>query len=166
MTDSINIAPAQEQDLPAITALIVELSDEVDGQDATGRQMVEKNVRILFHDPAAHFLVARNADTVAGFVNFTTRKTIIHSSESGLVDELIVSRKYRGKGIGKRLISRVIDKCRELGCCELEVTTMMSNKNARDFYKKCGFAEEGVLKGYLNINGEFQDALLVACLKN
>ena len=147
MTDSVNIAPAQEQDLPAITALVVELSDEVDGQDATDRQVIEKNVRILFHDPAAYFLVARNADTGVGvgFVNFTTRKTIIHSSESGLVDELIVSREYRGKGIGKRLISGVVDKCRELGCCELEVSTMMSNNKARDFYKKCGFEEEAVL---------------------
>ncbi len=145
MTDSINIVPAQEQDLPAITALIGELSNEADGLNATDRQMIEKNVRILFHDPAAHFLVARNADTVVGFANFTTRKTIIHPSESGLVDELIVSREYRGKGIGKRLISKVIDKCRELGCCELEVSTMVSNKDARDFYRKCGFAEEAVL---------------------
>ena len=145
MSDSINIAPAREEDLPAITELIVALSDEVDGQDATDRQTIEKNVMVLFHDPAAHFLVARDPDTVVGFVNFTTRKTIIHSSESGLVDELIVSREHRGMGIGKRLISAVMDKCRELGCCELEVSTMMSNKKARDFYEKCGFEEEAVL---------------------
>jgi GNAT superfamily N-acetyltransferase len=85
------------------------------------------------------------ADAVVGFVNFTTRKTIIHPSESGLVDELIVSREYRGKGIGRRLVSAVVDKCRELGCCELEVSTLMSNEKARAFYKQCGFAEEAVL---------------------
>ena len=145
MTHSINIAPAREEDLPAITELIVELSDQVDGPDATDRQTIEKNVMVLFHDPAAHFLVARNADVVVGFVNFTTRKTIVHSSESGLIDELIVSGEHRGQGIGKRLISAVMDKCRELGCCELEVSTMMSNKKARGFYKKCGFDEEAVL---------------------
>lgn len=145
MTDNINITPAKEQDLPEITALILELSEVVDGPNATDRQMIEKNVRILFYDSVTHFLVARIADTVVGFANFTTRKTILHSSESGLVDELIVSRKYRGMGIGKMLISKVIDKCRELGCCELEVSTMVSNKNARDFYRKCGFTEEAVL---------------------
>ncbi|MHC4709059.1 MAG: GNAT family N-acetyltransferase [Planctomycetota bacterium] len=145
MTDSINIAAAQEQDLPAITALIVELSDEANGPNATDQQMIEKNVSILFRDGAARFLVARSADHVVGFANFTTRRTIMHSSESGLVDELIVSREYRGKGVGKRLISEVIDQCRELGCCELEVSTMVSNKNAREFYKGCGFADEAVL---------------------
>jgi GNAT superfamily N-acetyltransferase len=145
MTDGIKIAAAQEQDLPAITALIVELRDDVDGPNATDQQMIEKNVRVLFHDPAARFLVARSADHVVGFANFTTRRTIIHSSESGLVDELIVSREYRGKGIGKRLVSAVVDKCRELGCCELEVSTMVSNRKARAFYRGCGFADEAVL---------------------
>ena len=90
-------------------------------------------------------LVARCCDSVVGFVNFTTRKTMIHPSESGLIDELIVSREYRGKGVGQRLISAVIDRCRQLGCCELEVSTLMSNERARAFYKKCGFAEEAVL---------------------
>jgi GNAT superfamily N-acetyltransferase len=145
MTESINIAAAQEQDLPAIVALIVELSDEIDGPSVADQPMIEKNVKILFHDPAARFLVARSADHVVGFANFTTRRTIIHLSESGLIDELVVSREYRGKGVGKRLVSEVVDKCRELGCCELEVSTMVSNKNAREFYRGCGFAEEAVL---------------------
>lgn len=30
----------------------------VDGSNATDRQMIERNVKILFHDPSAHFFVA------------------------------------------------------------------------------------------------------------
>ncbi len=37
---------------------------------------------------------------------------------------------------------KVIEKCRESGCCELEVSTMTRNKKAREFYRKCGFEEK------------------------
>ena len=43
------------------------------------------------------------------------------------------------------LISGVIDRCRQLGCCEVEVSTLMRNEKARTFYKKCGFDEDAVL---------------------
>jgi ribosomal protein S18 acetylase RimI-like enzyme len=62
-----------------------------------------------------------------------------------MIDELIVSKKYRGQGVGKELLSKVVKHCRDLGCCELEVSTLMSNQIARDFYRKCGFEEEAVL---------------------
>ncbi|MBA7527684.1 hypothetical protein ES705_19862 [subsurface metagenome] len=82
---------------------------------------------------------------IAGFVNFTTRKTILHHSLSGLIDELIVAKSYRGKGIGKQLLSSAIKKSRQLGCCEVEVSTEKTNIKAREFYRQCGFADRGVL---------------------
>jgi len=142
---NINIRPALEGDLPAIIALVVELSNEIDGADATDSALIEWNVQETFRDPKTQFLVAHKSGRVVGFVNFTTRRTIIHPSSSGLIDELIVSREYRGEGIGSSLISGVVARCREMGCCELEVSTLMSNEKARNFYKKQGFDEESVL---------------------
>jgi len=78
---------------------------------------------------------------VAGFINFTTRKTISHRGLSGLIDELIVAKSYRGKGVGKQLLSSVIEKSRQLGCCEVEVSTEKTNIK----YRQCGFTERGVL---------------------
>jgi len=142
---SVTVGPAVERDLRAITALIVDLSVETDGPEATNRAFIERNVRTLFRDPRAHFLVARKAGRVVGFLNFAARKTLTHSSRSALIDELVVSRKCRGQGIGRMLISAVVARCRKLGCCELEVSTLANNRRARRFYRKCGFDEGAVL---------------------
>jgi GNAT superfamily N-acetyltransferase len=142
---TVKIGPAVERDLRTITSLIADLSVETDGPDSTNRAVIERNVRTLFRDPRAHFLVARKAGRVVGFVNFAARKTITDSSRSALIDELAVSRKYRGQGIGRMLISAVVAWCRKVRCCELEVSTLARNQRARRFYKECGFDEEAVL---------------------
>jgi GNAT superfamily N-acetyltransferase len=69
----------------------------------------------------------------------------MHPRPSGLIDELIVSGRSQGLGIGKQLILAAITECREIGCCEVEVSTEKSNAKARQFYKACGFKEDAVL---------------------
>jgi len=98
----------------------------------------------MFNNPVSHFLVARDGETVVGFINFTTRNTLYQAAPSGLIDELIVTKAYRGKGIGKQLVSATLKMCRQLGCCEVEVSTLKSNNKARDFYRSCGFTEDSV----------------------
>jgi ribosomal protein S18 acetylase RimI-like enzyme len=104
-----------------------------------------ENCRSLLKGPDNYSLVARCDGETADFINFTTRKTIMHTSSSGLIDELVVSRNRRGQGIGKKLVLAAADKCRELGCSEIEVSTEKSNRNARRFYKNIGFEENAVL---------------------
>jgi len=89
--------------------------------------------------------VAEIEGIIVGFVNFTTRKTILHRGLSGLIDELIIAKSYRGKGIGRQLLSSAIEKSRQLGCCEVEVSTEKTNIKAREFYRQCSFTERGVL---------------------
>lgn len=62
-----------------------------------------------------------------------------------MIEELVVDKNYRGKGIGKRLIKVVIKKCEELNIGEIEVSTEITNINAREFYKSVGFREKGIL---------------------
>ena len=83
--------------------------------------------------------------TPVGFINFTIRQTILHRSPSALIDELVVAEEYQGKGVGKQLVLAALEKCRQLGCCEVEVNTEKTNLKAREFYKKCGFEERGML---------------------
>ncbi|MCJ7496918.1 MAG: GNAT family N-acetyltransferase [candidate division Zixibacteria bacterium] len=145
MSNDITINPATEADLPSIKPLLLELMDAMDNTEGFDVEQSFANCGILIKDPAHHILVAKDKDTFVGFVNFITRKTIMHPRPSGLVDELIVSRNYRGLGIGKQLILAAIQKCRELECCEVEVSTEKSNTQAREFYQRCGFEEDAVL---------------------
>jgi GNAT superfamily N-acetyltransferase len=141
----ILIREAKESDLLTIGKLTLELIEAMGNTEGIDIQLIAENCRNLLNEVNSHILVAEIEGVVAGFVNFTTRKTILHCSFSGLIDELIVAKSYRGKGIGKQLLLSAIKKNRQLGCCEVEVSTEKTNIKAREFYRQCGFAERGVL---------------------
>jgi len=144
MTD-ILIREAKESDLLTIEKLTLELIEDMRNTEGIDIKLIAENCRNLLSEVSSHILVAEIEEVVAGFVNFTTRKTILHRGLSGLIDELIVAKSYRGKGIGKQLLSSAIKKSRQLGCCEVEVSTEKTNIKAREFYRQCGFADRGVL---------------------
>ena len=139
------IRPAIETDLPSIRPLLSELMEAMTDTEGFDIDRSIENCRMMIRDPAQHVLVAVQGSKILGLVNFTARQTIMHPSSSGLIDELIVSESSRGKGIARQLVRAAIDKCRESGCCELEVSTEKSNTKARRFYKACGFEEDAVL---------------------
>lgn len=145
MSNKITIEPATETDLPLVKSLLLELLEAIENAKGLNVEQAIENYRIFVEDTAHYMLLARDGDSVLGFVNFTTRRTIMHPCPSGLIDELIVSKRVRSSGIGKRLVMGAINKCRELGCCEVEVSTEKSNVKARRFYKACGFEEDAVL---------------------
>lgn len=147
MSDDISVEIATEADIPLLKPLLLELLEAMENTGGFDVKRSLENCRSLIKDPVSHILLARDKDTVVGFVNFTTRKTIIHPGLSGLIDELVVSRSHRGRGIGKNLLLAAIERCRELGCCEVEVSTEKSNAHAREFYRRCGFEEDAVLLG-------------------
>ena len=123
----------------------MELMEAMDDTEGFDIEQAFQNFRVLINDPAHHILLAKDNDQMVGFVNFVVRKTILHPGSSGLIDELIVSKSYRSKGIGKNLLQAAIEKCRRLGCCEVEISTEKSNSSAREFYRRCGFKEDAVL---------------------
>ena len=140
----ILIREAKESDLLTIGKLTLELIETMGNTEGIDIQLIAENCRNLFSEANSYILVAEIEGIIVGFVNFTTRKTILHRGLSGLIDELIVAKSYRGKGIGKQLLSNAIKKSRQLGCCEVEVSTEKTNTKAREFYRQYGFIERGV----------------------
>ncbi len=144
MTDII-IREAKESDLLTIRQLTLELIETMGDTKGIDIKLVAENCRNLLSEANSHILVAEIEGITVGFVNFTTRKTILHRGLSGLIDEFIVTKSYHGKGVGRQLLSIAIEKSRQLGCCEVEVSTEKTNIKAREFYIQCGFTERGVL---------------------
>jgi GNAT superfamily N-acetyltransferase len=141
----ILVREATKSDLPAIGKLLEDLTDAMDNTEGIDTGIALKTCEQLLNDASSHFLVAAREGIPVGFINFTIRQTILHRSPSALIDELVVAEKYQGKGVGKQLVLAAIKKCKQLGCCEVEVSTEKTNLKARGFYEKCGFEERGML---------------------
>ena len=71
------------------------------------------------------------------------RRTTIHQ----YLEDLIVTEKWRGKGIGKLLFDRVVQETKELGFSGMVWQVLDWNQPAIDFYKKY---EAGIEAGWLN----------------
>jgi len=145
MSQFVYITLATTNDLTAIAELMGELIDVLHTEEGINRQELTKSIDKLYKAQNSYMLVAKKDGKVIGFAQFYTRQTALNPKPCATLDELVVTKKYRRKGIGKLLIERVISECRKLGCCEVEVSTELTNTIAQKFYKDCGFTKEGML---------------------
>lgn len=79
--------------------------------------------------------------------------------EEGELANLAVRRDLRGKGIGSKLLSRVLEGAEAAGVRDLYLEVRESNRSARRMYAQSGFQEIGVRKGYYDQPHE--DALVL-----
>jgi ribosomal protein S18 acetylase RimI-like enzyme len=57
------------------------------------------------------------------------------------ISDLAVLPDYRGRGIGKQLLTAVEDKARTLGCCKVTLEVQENNTRARNVYERSGFEQ-------------------------
>ena len=143
--DNINIRLARDSDVKAILKLVLELIDVMKNKDMFDISSVPDNLKMIFNNNNAHFLVAEEGESIIGFAHFTTRLTILHPGPSAIVEEIAVSADKRGQGVGEKLLSAVVENCGKIGCSEVEVSTEKGNEKASAFYRKMGFDEDAVL---------------------
>jgi len=73
---------------------------------------------------------------------------------------------YWSKGFGSKAINLIKNIAfNHLKLNRLEAHIATQNKNSISLFSKCGFNEEGTLKQYLNIQGNYHDALILACIR-
>jgi RimJ/RimL family protein N-acetyltransferase len=81
-----------------------------------------------------------------------------HHGELGLT----VTRAYRGKGIGRIMIERLIAECQNMGVKTLEVEFLSTNQAAKAAYQKAGFLETGKILGKVLRKGKYVDASIMS----
>ena len=59
----------------------------------------------------------------------------------GQIEGVRVSRAFRGKGYGAKMLTWAITKCRDRGCRVVQLTSDKKRENAIQFYEKLGFVK-------------------------
>lgn len=89
------------------------------------------------------FLVAREEDEILGFIVDSPRSLEEERRGVGGIEELVVSPRAKGKGLGKKLLRLAIHYLRHQGCKEIFLEVGRNNMEAQSLYRQHGFKYVG-----------------------
>lgn len=102
--------------------------------------------------------LARHGDKVVGAIVASVREH--KHRQRGYIAMLVVQEDYRGKGIAKKLITRVVDELQANGADEVTLETEVSNAGALALYENLGFIRSRrMYRYYLNTSDAFRLSL-------
>lgn len=103
--------------------------------------------------PYAHYFVAKLQEKTVGIIGL---RELAGDAE---ITNVAVDESCRRRGIGRMLVSTVMQKCDELGINDVTLEVRVSNLGAIALYKEFGFESEGIRPGFYDNPNE--DALIL-----
>jgi ribosomal-protein-alanine N-acetyltransferase len=133
MSDPIVLRDMTAADLPAVVAIEDE-SYTVPWSESTFRGLLRRR--------DAEMVVAVSGDAVIGYAAFWC---VVDQGELGNV---AVSTRWRGRGLGGRLLDEVIRRAARRGIVEVFLEVRPTNTVARRLYERFGFTTVGRRRNY------------------
>jgi GNAT superfamily N-acetyltransferase len=132
------IRVASLADVPAMTRLLGELfSIESDFQPDTERQAT--GLGLLLKDPHARAWVVDMKGQVIGMMTLQILISTAEGGRVGLIEDVIITRAWRGRGLGKALLAEAADWAARHGLSRLQLVADRDNETALRFYRGMGW---------------------------
>lgn len=140
----MTIDPATEADLPALADLLRELfALERDFAPDRGKQLA--GLRLILDDPGVgRLFVLRVGGEVAGMANALFTVSTAEGCRVLLLEDVIVGRAHRGKGLGRKLVEHVCEWARAEGMPRVTLLADRDNAPALAFYERLGFEKSAM----------------------
>ena len=87
-------------------------------------------------------IVILEDDVIVGYISYKIKEK--HSKKLD-VDQLVIDEKYRGKGLGKKLMEEVRNIALKNNCDRIELNCWMFNNNALKMYEHIGFDRQRII---------------------
>lgn len=141
----IKVSLISENDIAAVAALEKEIFSDA---------WSEKSIRETYEQSHALIIGAWEEETLTGYVIF------YYVLDEGEIARIAVAPQCRRKGVAARLFTGVLKECEKKEITKIMLDVRISNEPAIAFYKKHGFIEDGIRKGFYEQPKE--DALLMS----
>jgi ribosomal protein S18 acetylase RimI-like enzyme len=143
MIDTVEIVPCDFNNPDHCKALISLMNEYIADKMGGGIPYTEEQKTALVEGLRRHesklIMLAKAGDRFVGltnsFVNFATFtvKPFVN------IHDVIVTGEWRNKGLGRLMLSKVIEKAQELGCSKVTLEVREDNDNAKHLYNSLGF---------------------------
>lgn len=143
-----------EKYMEEVKDLLVELQEYIIGLDDLGMQVMAKDYRDSYYEYVKENMVSNNGKMYLAIINNhavglivgtlikpdkIAELTVDNNILKGCIDELVIAKQIRGQGIGAKLMQKMEDYLKELGCQYIYIYVFGPNKSAQQFYSKSGY---------------------------
>ncbi len=135
---TITIREATIDDLPAQCRLVSELlASEVDFEPDYDKQY--RGLKLLLDDPNSLLLAAEAGGKVVGVCGVQRLISTAQGGYSILIEDLVIDRNYRQRGLGKQFLDHVADWARAHGITRMQLLCDETNLSGQKFYARTGW---------------------------
>jgi GNAT superfamily N-acetyltransferase len=135
----MQISKATTEDIPALSALLSLLFSQEAEFAPDSVAQARGLARIIDNPDTGIVLVATSGGVAAGMVNLLFTVSTALGERVALLEDMVVSSKVRGAGLGTHLLEHAISVARAEGCKRITLLTDKTNESAQRFYKRQGF---------------------------
>lgn len=134
MKTKAEIRKVEEQDLDFVYQSICELENEV---------LDFEVFKAIFNENISNknnlYLLAENENEGVGFISFHMQNLLHHCGLVGEIQEFFINKNYRGQGIGRQLIEKIMNYADQNDLKSIEVTTNKRRVENVAIYENLGF---------------------------
>jgi GNAT superfamily N-acetyltransferase len=94
--------------------------------------------------PNYKIYIAKYNDKIVATFSLSIMDNIAHLGQSsGLVEDVVVKKSMRSKGIGRKMMKYAMEICRKNNCYKMNLSSNIKRERAHKFYENLGFEKHG-----------------------
>jgi len=123
---------------------VLELYSQIDNEQVLELDDAKRIFYRMKEYPDYNVYVALVDGVIVGTFALAIMDNLAHlGSKSGLIEDVVVSEQFRGRGIGKQMMAYAVGICREKQCYKVCLSSNLKRHDAHKFYEKIGFRIHG-----------------------
>nr|WP_295468621.1 GNAT family N-acetyltransferase [Mesorhizobium sp.] len=140
----VSIRTARREDVPALVRLFADdtLGSHGDTTDPSALPAYLAAFDWIDASLTNTIFVAEHDDQVVGTFQTVFGRSLSNRGEAHLTVAAVQTRTdMRGRGIGEAMMRYAIERGRELGACQVKLTSNLARADAHRFYRRLGFEQ-------------------------
>ncbi len=136
----VRIRAAKHSDIDMLVNLLRELF-EIEEDFVFNDEKQRSGLNLMVNSGKDRIFVAEYRNEVIGMCSVQLLISTAEGGFVGLLEDMVVKKAHKGKGVGRKLIAKVEQWSVEQGLTRLQLLGDRNNAPALAFYEKCGWSE-------------------------
>ena len=141
----MQLRKAKLDDIPDLCKLLNYLFEQEEEFKPNIEIQSEGLRKIITQSDVGVIVIAIDSSKLIGMVNILYTVSTALGSRVAILEDMVVSPKVRGKGVGSKLMSYSLDLAKKNSCKRITLLTDFDNDGAHKFYQQHGFIRSSMV---------------------